>query len=144
MPKVKPAWSYRTNLIEARRRAYRMRGCDLILYMIVVADRPVKKTELLNAVNNLFWEGYPMGPFVMMTKFNTKTLNDMIKNGVLHFVHGKSITIVEHDDECDSCESEHLFNLMCQESKRSCGHHCDHVGTHDACCWCGEEWGDSD
>lgn len=38
-------------------------------------------------------------------------------------------------DECGSCgeapEGE------CPKSKRPCGHHCNHVWTHDECDWCG-------
>lgn len=30
----------------------------------------------------------------------------------------------------------------CPESLSACGHHCNHVLTHDACCWCGMSWGE--
>lgn len=30
----------------------------------------------------------------------------------------------------------------CPKSKRACGHHCNHVWTHDACDWCGLEFSD--
>lgn len=45
----------------------------------------------------------------------------------------------EHD-ECGSCgetpEGE------CPKSRRPCGHHCNHVWTHDHCDWCGAEFVD--
>lgn len=43
------------------------------------------------------------------------------------------------DDECLDCEEG--MEDKCPESKRSCGHHCNHAWTHDKCCWCGEEFG---
>lgn len=30
----------------------------------------------------------------------------------------------------------------CPVSQRKCGHHCNHVWTHDQCCWCGAEFGE--
>lgn len=45
------------------------------------------------------------------------------------------------EDECGSCgEGPPLHE--CPKSKRACGHHCNHVWTHDACDWCGEEFGE--
>ena len=32
----------------------------------------------------------------------------------------------------------------CPASKRPCGHHCNHVWTHDACDWCGKEFGEGE
>lgn len=29
----------------------------------------------------------------------------------------------------------------CPESRKDCGHHCNHVWTHDECCWCRKTWG---
>lgn len=29
--------------------------------------------------------------------------------------------------------------VFCPSSKRSCKHHCNHIWTHDKCCWCGQE-----
>ena len=52
----------------------------------------------------------------------------------------------ELDEECISCEEDpepldsiDYDNFKCKESKRSCGHHCNHTWTHDKCCWCGFE-----
>lgn len=42
--------------------------------------------------------------------------------------------------ECASCGE--LPKNDCKESKRPCGHHCNHSWTHDKCCWCGKEFGD--
>jgi hypothetical protein len=48
-------------------------------------------------------------------------------------------------DVCDSCgEGLTLSEYQCKNSKRACGHHCNHSFTLDACCWCGEEFGESD
>lgn len=44
--------------------------------------------------------------------------------------------------ECISCEEEISKNEECPESKRTCGHHCNHSLSHDECCWCGVEWGE--
>ena len=41
--------------------------------------------------------------------------------------------------ECISCDEE-LPKNECSNSKRNCGHHCNHVWTHDECCWCGKEF----
>ena len=43
--------------------------------------------------------------------------------------------------KCGSC-GESPEN-ECPDSKRPCGHHCNHVWTHDACDWCGQEFGTS-
>ena len=45
--------------------------------------------------------------------------------------------------DCISC-SEGEPKGECQHSKRQCGHHCNHSWTHDACCWCGKEYGEAD
>lgn len=51
-------------------------------------------------------------------------------------------------DECGSCTpgvDDVSDTPACPESKRPCGHHCNHVWTHDECHWCGETWsGDLD
>jgi hypothetical protein len=40
---------------------------------------------------------------------------------------------------CVSC-SEGESQNECPESKRACGHHCNHTWTHDSCCWCGQSF----
>lgn len=52
----------------------------------------------------------------------------------------------ELDIICDSCEEdpepdnpEDVDNYKCPNSKRPCGHHCNHIWSHDTCCWCGIE-----
>ncbi len=46
------------------------------------------------------------------------------------------------DDECLGCEMEE--DERCPQSKRPCGHHCNHIWTHDECHWCGlKEYGDA-
>ena len=42
----------------------------------------------------------------------------------------------EQQTECGSCGGE-FEDDKCPKSKRPCGHHCNHVWTHDACDWCG-------
>lgn len=41
---------------------------------------------------------------------------------------------------CGECGAE----ADCPRSHRFCGHHCNHSWSHDACCWCGAEWGEDD
>lgn len=49
--------------------------------------------------------------------------------------------------ECGSC-TEGVDDISdtpaCPESKRPCGHHCNHVWTHDECDWCGAVFGADD
>jgi hypothetical protein len=47
------------------------------------------------------------------------------------------------EGECASC-GEEMPRGECPKSKRDCGHHCNHSWTHDACCWCGKEFGDDE
>ena len=47
------------------------------------------------------------------------------------------------DDDCSSC-GENMPKNECPNSKRPCGHHCNHSWSHDVCCWCGQAWGESD
>lgn len=42
---------------------------------------------------------------------------------------------------CATC-SEPDGGLTCAQSRRSCGHHCNHSWTDDACHWCGVEFGE--
>ena len=42
--------------------------------------------------------------------------------------------------ECFSCGE--VEQEACPSSKRDCRHHCNHSWSHDACCWCGMEWGE--
>lgn len=46
------------------------------------------------------------------------------------------------DSDCLSC-GEGEPNGECQNSKRQCGHHCNHSWTHDMCCWCSKEYGEA-
>jgi len=39
--------------------------------------------------------------------------------------------------ECISCDEGDPAN-ECAESEGDCGHHCNHIWTHDECCWCGK------
>lgn len=52
-------------------------------------------------------------------------------------------------DECGMPREHHLTECAtcgeadedrCIASRRSCGHHCNHVWTHDRCDWCGVEF----
>jgi hypothetical protein len=51
---------------------------------------------------------------------------------------------VELDEICICCEESDPDELggdfVCPQSKRPCGHHCNHVWSHEICCWCGKEW----
>lgn len=44
--------------------------------------------------------------------------------------------------DCISCGE--AVKDECSGSKRECGHHCNCSWVHDACCWCGEEFGEED
>lgn len=49
--------------------------------------------------------------------------------------------VIEYPEgECGSCGESPEGE--CPESKRPCGHHCNHVWTHDVCDWCGIEFGE--
>jgi predicted Zn-dependent protease with MMP-like domain len=50
--------------------------------------------------------------------------------------------LIEQDD-CITCGgSSDAVQDRCRKSKRACGHHCNHIWTHDICHWCGLEIGD--
>jgi hypothetical protein len=41
-------------------------------------------------------------------------------------------------DECISCgDPENFPKGECPKSQRACGHHCNHIDSHDNCHWCG-------
>lgn len=40
------------------------------------------------------------------------------------------------NDECYSCGENDPLN-ECPNAERICGHHCNHIWTHDLCDWCG-------
>lgn len=44
------------------------------------------------------------------------------------------------EGECDSCGEGDPAD-ECPNSLRSCGHHCNHIWSHDHCHWCGFEEG---
>lgn len=44
-------------------------------------------------------------------------------------------------NDCVSC-GEQMPRAECPESKRACGHHCDHSWSHDHCDWCGTSFGE--
>ena len=50
----------------------------------------------------------------------------------------------EVEVECYSCgeEGDTENSEACLKSKRKCGHHCNHILTHDQCCWCNKESGE--
>lgn len=41
-----------------------------------------------------------------------------------------------YPEDCMSCDEGDTD--ICVEGKRGCSHHCNHIWTHDVCCWCGE------
>lgn len=45
-------------------------------------------------------------------------------------------------EECASCGYPMIEAGECPQSKRPCGHRCNHSWTHDECCWCGQEFGE--
>jgi len=52
----------------------------------------------------------------------------------------------ESDDDldplgCVSCGEDMPLN-ECTNSKRECGHHCNHSWEQDECCWCGKKFGE--
>jgi hypothetical protein len=52
------------------------------------------------------------------------------------WLHANAIPL---DDDCASCGDPACPEGECPDSKRPCGHHCNHIWTHDACHWCGHE-----
>lgn len=44
-------------------------------------------------------------------------------------------------EDCWSCGEKMPVN-ECPDSRRSCGHHCNHSWSHDACDWCGAAFAD--
>lgn len=46
--------------------------------------------------------------------------------------------MVTEEVDCASCGEGDEVN-PCDKSQRKCGHHCNHIWTHDKCCWCGVE-----
>lgn len=45
--------------------------------------------------------------------------------------------------ECGSCGEVAPDEARCPNSRRPCGHHCNHVWTQDSCCWCGSPVGEA-
>lgn len=43
-------------------------------------------------------------------------------------------------EECGSCGE--AFEDKCSKSQRPCGHHCNHIWTHEHCDWCGVTFGE--
>lgn len=50
----------------------------------------------------------------------------------------------ELESDCIDCEGEPDDELglpeQCPDSKRPCGHHCNHSWSHEVCCWCNKIW----
>lgn len=46
--------------------------------------------------------------------------------------------LTNEKQECFGCSEGDPIN-ECPSSQRSCGHHCNHIWTHDHCHWCGLE-----
>lgn len=40
------------------------------------------------------------------------------------------------ENDCGTCAEGCGEPDECPNSKRDCGHHCNHIWTQDACCWC--------
>lgn len=49
----------------------------------------------------------------------------------------------EAPGECASCDEGFPKN-ECPESKRPCGHHCNHALSHDFCDWCEKDLDDGE
>jgi len=48
----------------------------------------------------------------------------------------------KQDDDCSSCGENGEPLNECPQSRRPCGHHCNHSWSYDECCWCGKTWGE--
>lgn len=50
------------------------------------------------------------------------------------------------DWSCVDCENAAAGDVdpeaHCPNSKKECGHHCNHSWSHDSCCWCNGHWGE--
>lgn len=52
-------------------------------------------------------------------------------------------TMQAQEDYMFCCEEgAQGYPHSCAASKRACGHHCSCIWVHDACCWCGTEFGE--
>jgi len=52
----------------------------------------------------------------------------------------QALAIPAEGGECGTCGEGDFPQGECPESKRPCGHHCNHVWTHDQCDWCGKHF----
>jgi hypothetical protein len=56
--------------------------------------------------------------------------------------------VSDDSESCDTCTEDPTHETYplneCPESKRPCGHHCNHSWTHDRCDWCGTEFGEDE
>lgn len=57
-----------------------------------------------------------------------------------NIIEADGVVGIHSDPECDSCAEG--VDDVCPNSKRPCGHHCNHSWSDDSCCWCGKEWGE--
>lgn len=48
---------------------------------------------------------------------------------------GRAMHEAHRGGDCTSCTDDPTE--ICPKSQRACGHHCEHVWTHDECHWCG-------
>ena len=46
--------------------------------------------------------------------------------------------------DCSSCLEGGIPRNECPQSKRECGHHCNHAWSHEHCCWCDQEVGEEE
>ena len=59
------------------------------------------------------------------------------------YIYQLAVEIPDHPEMhryngCDSC-GDGIPPGECNMSHRGCGHHCNHLDSHEECCWCGLE-----
>lgn len=52
----------------------------------------------------------------------------------------KVIDCISCDEDPEPDDPVDYDSYKCPQSKRTCGHHCNHSWTHDECCWCGKKF----
>lgn len=60
------------------------------------------------------------------------------------YVGERSNEDIDRLPDCADCANAAMGydEDMCPNSRKPCGHHCNHSWSHDLCCWCPAEWGE--
>ena len=76
---------------------HNLSAANLIIYLLLHANGPVTKSDIIGQIKRLFWEGWRSSRFVQISKHTDKVFDYMARCGALIYTPRKPVVLFEED-----------------------------------------------